>query len=610
MKQEEQQKRKHPRAYYLCWIFDQYRQHKGMILLLLVLTIVSTSISVLFPIVFKYIIDDMVENLKLFNDGKIDLAAAAGRRNQMLAFLLALGLGPLFAGIYTYLRAYMNIFFEKKYREQYFSEVIEKRHKFFLTFRTGDLVTRLTEDVRTHPPGLSWLCCSGIFRAVNSSSIIFLCLVSMFNLNVKLTLAAMIPLPLMMFIFIRLEKSFGGKFKALQTAMSDTNDFLESAYSGIKIIKSFNAEQAQNEQFKAVMDRRVTLEVDVDKNEGMFMLYFEFLNYIGELLVLLLGGVMVVRGQLTIGTYYAFFSYLGMIVYPLMDIPMLLVTLAQSFVTIDRLEEITETEKIASEADVSAKMRVETIDSIEFRDVTFAHTAAFGTLPASPDDQEGPFQFRDISFELHRGEKIAVVGRIGSGKTTLLNLVAGVYSPDSGMISINGFAQQELDMNSYLGKVGYIQQEPVVFSQTIISNIDFWRGNERPWLESCAKTAQFDREIMDFPGGYDEIVGQRGVTLSGGQRQRLSIARAVARKPELLLMDDVTSSLDAANEQQLWKDLQVQFPQITCMIITHRLSTAQNADRIMVLDDGKIDAIGTHAELVQNNKIYQELLKH
>ncbi|NCB40215.1 MAG: ABC transporter ATP-binding protein, partial [Erysipelotrichia bacterium] len=572
---------RHSRSYYIHWIWNEYRPHWRMVLFLLFLTILSTVMAVLFPMVLKHIIDSLVTGLKSFQAGAITLETAQNERNRMLFMLLAMGLGPVFSGIYPYFRARMNVTFEMYFREKFFAEILSKGHRFFLKFRTGDLVTRLTEDIRTNPPGLSWLCCSGIFRAINSASIIFFCVISMALLSWKLALLACIPLPIMLFIFIMLETSFGKSFKDAQEGMSEGNDFLEASYSGIKIISSFNAQQPQRELFDKLLEKRIKQEMRVDNLWGLFMVFFEFLNYVGEILVLIFGGIMVIRGSLTLGTYYAFFSYLGMIIYPLMDIPMMLVTLTQACVSIDRLEDLQTADKAWQELDTDGKTEIATIDNIAFDNVSFSHST-LEKLEDETSDKE-PFAFKSLNFIINRGEKVAVVGQIGSGKTTLLNLISGVMKPDEGTITINGLPLPDIRKQSFRDKIGYIQQEPVIFSESIKTNIDFWRNQSEELIQSCAHIAQFDREVMAFPGGFTEPVGQRGVTLSGGQRQRLSIARALVGKPQLLLMDDITASLDAANEKKLWADLEHEYGQITCLIVTHRMATAMMADRIIVL---------------------------
>ncbi len=633
---EKTEELRHNRWYYLKWVFGQYRERLPMIGLLILLTVLSVVVSVSFPLLFRQIIDALVGNLKLFNDGKLSLEVVFAERNRLLLALLALGVAGIFTGLYPFLRGRLNLLFEMSFREKFFGEILTKSHRFFLHFRTGDLVTRLTEDVKNFPPGLSWVCCSGIFRALNSSCIIFFCLLSMLLLNVKLTIIAILPLPAMLLLFMKLEKTVESRYRDLQKGVSQTNDFLESAWSGIKIVKSFNAEKPQIGLFEKLMQKRIGLEIDMVMVEGLFSVYFEFINYLGQLLVLLFGGIMVIRGEISIGVYYAFFTYLGMIVGPLVDIPVLLVNLAQSCVAIDRLEEMVEVDP-ASARPPAGTEKIAALETVDCRDLAFVFPKAkvaadktgqapgpSGALPSSGQspatvgplvgctavpEPPKPFAMSGISFSMRRGEKVAIVGKIGSGKTTLLNLVAGVLQPSSGEIAVNGRPLGALDPTEVRKRIGYIQQEPVVFSETVAVNIDFYRGAPRERLEACARTAQFAAEIEALPKKYDEKVGQRGITLSGGQRQRLSIARALVGEPELLLMDDVTSALDAANEQRLWQDLSKYGSNITCLIATHRLSSAQNADRILVLADGRLAATGTHQELLRSCAIYQELVR-
>lgn len=602
MKKPQEKQLKHDRMHYVKWIWNEYRSHRPMIVFLLLLTLLSTTAAVLFPIVFKYIIDTLVTGLEKFTAGEISLAEAQKERTRMIFLLLAMGLGPIFTSIYPYFRAKMNIRFEMYFREKFFAEIISKGHKFFLKFRTGDLVTRLTEDIKTWPPGLAWLCCSGIFRAVNSVSVIFFCLLTMMYLNWKLALMACVPLPIMLYVFTRLENEFSESFKEMQEGISDGNDFLEASYSGIRIISSFNSQLPQRSLYERLMQKRIKQEVRVDTLWGLFMIFFEFLNYVGEVLVLIFGGMMVIRGELSLGAYYAFFSYLGMIIYPLMDIPMLLVTLSQAFVAIDRLEALHEADRGWQDQDADGAEEIDQIKEISFNNVTFKHENL-----GAEDADKASFELQNISFNIRRGEKVAIVGQIGSGKSTLLNLICGVMKPDSGEILINGISLDALHKQSFRDKIGYIQQEPVIFSDTISANIDFWRGYSETLIRSCSKLAQFDNEVLAFPGGYAEPVGQRGVTLSGGQKQRLSIARALVGSPQLLLMDDITASLDAANEQQLWNELDREYSDLTCLIVTHRLATAKKADRIIVLRNGKIEATGHHNDLIKSSFTYQEL---
>ncbi|MFA5478792.1 MAG: ABC transporter ATP-binding protein [Candidatus Muiribacteriota bacterium] len=596
------EKIKNSRIYYFKWILNIYREHKFFVFVLFLLTIFTTAVTTLYPLVFKFIIDALVENLEMFESGKASLDMAVKERNKLLLVLFGFGIGMILTNIYPYLRGRMNMKLEITLRKIYFKSILNKSYRFFLKFRTGDIATRLTDDLSTHPPGISWFLCSGIFRAFNSSFIILFCIISMMFLNLKLALLSIIPIPLMVMVYFKLESIVEEKFSNYRDAVSKTNDFLESAYSGIKIIKSFNSEIKQNVIFSEELDRRKIIETELLKTEGLFSIYFEFINYVCQLLVLLFGGIMVIKGEITIGTYIAFYSYLGMIVWPLLDIPHFFVRGTQALVTIDRLDEISDFEKSYSDEN-QGSIILGKADNVTFENVCFNYVDN-----SENKTSDKTFHLNNINFSVKNGEKIAIVGKIGAGKTTLLNLLTGIYQPTSGNILINGKDISLFDKNSFREKLGFIQQTPTIISENVKTNIDFWRNSSDFIIKEAAQTAQFLDEIEKLPQKFDTTLGQNGIGLSGGQKQRLSIARALCGNPDILIMDDVTSALDAENEMEFWQNLLEKNKNITCIIVTHRLSTAKNADRIFVLNHGQIEATGTHEELLKISRTYQELV--
>ncbi len=587
-----------PRKYYIKWIAGIYSEHKLYVLFLLFLTVFTTAVTTLYPLVYKYIIDQLTLNMTLFEEGRLSIEQALEQRNSLILILLVFGVAMVLTNIYPYMRGRLNMLFEISLRKKFFEIIVNKSYRFFQEYRTGDIATRLTDDLSTNPPGISWFLCSGIFRTINSSCIILFCLVSMFILNPLLTLLSLLPIPLMLLVFFKLESVVEEKFSLFRKSVSETNDFLESAYSGIKILKSFNAEPHQKRLFAGRLEKRKKIETDVMAIEGMFSIYFEFLNYLGQVFVLLFGGIMVIRGDITLGTYIAFYAYLGLIVWPLLDIPQFFVTGTQACVTIDRLDEISSFEPDYRDVDED-KASFEAFSSLAVENLSFAFEK----------DKNRGFALENLSFEVKKGERVAIVGKIGSGKTTLLNLLTGIYQPRSGHIRINKKELSDYNKDSYRKELGYIEQLPLVLSENVYTNIDFWRelGDKR--ISMGAKTSQFMNEVEHMPEGFETTLGQRGIGLSGGQKQRLSIARALSGKPKLLIMDDVTSALDAENEKQFWKDLFEANMDLTSIIVTHRMSTARSADRIIVLDEGRIEAEGTHEELLETSPTYRELMK-
>ncbi len=684
--------RRHPRRYYVRWLLDLYRGHGAMLALLLGLTALSTLASVLLPQVLRHVLDRVIADLGALRAGQIGLGEVMEARNRNVLLLLAVGSFWLVGPIYPWLRLQMNLFFERILRERFTRAVLGRDPGFFLGFRTGDVVTRLTANLKNAPSGLPWLCCSGIFRALTAIMVIGCCVIGMFTLHPWLALAGVIPLPVMLALFMHLQSTVEGRAEAVQERTSTTTAFLESVFSGIRIVKALTAEAPQRAAYRELLALRRVDELAQARIEGLLQVYFEFLTYLGEVLVLVCGGVLVVQGSLTIGAYYAFFSYLGMILWSVMDVPMLLITLSQAFVVIDRLEELAGTAPTSGVGQVAAAQTaaVETgpvstngagmvmsgpetaavshpgtgagvtvattldtatepdagagfddaltgagalavidrvvseYDVLRFDQVGFtyplvapeggaAQTAtplgnAAAAVLAAPSPKARPFSLRGVSFTVRRGEKVAVMGPIGSGKSTLLALAAGLVEPGTGTVSIDGRPMAEVDRRAWRDRVGFVQQEPVVFSATVRENIDFWRGLDDAQVTTAADLAQIRDEIERLPHKFDERLGARGTGLSGGQRQRLALARALAGAPQLLLMDDVTAGLDAANERRLWRRLRASAPDTTCLIVTHRAATARVADRIVVIDRGRVAAVGRHDELVRTSVLYRDLI--
>lgn len=589
------------RWYYIKWIIEKYRGHGKLVAFMLVLSGLATTTALLLPLLLKSIIDGMTSGLKAFAAGKVSLEIVMADRNRGLWLLLALGIGPIIGAVYPWLRFRMNLWFEKTFRRHFFRETLAQNSEFFMRYRTGDLVTRISENLKTNTTGLPWLCCSGIFRAVTSTGIIVCCVLGLFAIHKWLALAALVPMPFMLYVFLQLETTMEKRCESVQEKISETVAYLESAFTGIRILKSFTAERSRQNSFRDLLKERQKEELAQASIDGLFHVYFEFLSYLGELLVLIYGGVLVVKGELTIGSFYAFFSYLGMILPALMDVPMLLATLTQGYAIIDRLEELeNKTSNQNPGVPLSGKFAGLCFDGVNF------------AYPISADEKEGMsrpkgFAMRNMSFAVSPGEKVAIMGPIGSGKTTLLLLAAGLYQSTGGEITVNDQPLGVLDERAWRQRIGFVQQEATIFSGSVWENIDFWRDYDREKVVYGAELAQIHNEIERLPQKYDELLGVRGLGLSGGQKQRLSLARALAGDPELLLMDDVTAGLDAENEKKLWRRLKRAAPDLTCLVVTHRIATAKVADRVIVLDRGRIVASGKHHELLQTSSLYRDL---
>jgi ATP-binding cassette subfamily B protein len=308
---------------------------------------------------------------------------------------------------------------------------------------------------------------------------------------------------------------------------------------------------------------------------------------------------MAVKGEITIGTFYAFYNYLGMLIYPILDIPNLFVSGKRAFVNIDRLEEMG---NFPSAPRPEGRVRIESVDRVEVRDLGFSY------------DGRKEAALSGVSFSLEKGERLAVIGPVGSGKTTLVKTIAGLLPPAEGEVLLNGLPLPGVDGDSLSATLGYVPQDPLLFSGKIRDNIAFGtRGDGSSIgdgeLAAALATAQIAGEVAGFSEGADTLLGQRGISVSGGQKQRLAIARAVARKPSLLLLDDITASLDASNEERLWESLEREFEGLTCIVVSHRLSTLHYTDKVLFLEGGRAMAFGRHEELARDNAAYRSFME-
>lgn len=627
--------------FYITWIYNLYKPYKIIIFVLILMTIISTIVSVSLPLVVRNILDKIISCLNKIDRDKLNSANVLHEIRNSMILLFLVGCGFYFNGLYTSLRMIMNLRFEKFLKLEFFQEVINKSYEFYLKFRTGDLVTRLTEDIKTWPPGLSWVACSGIFRAVNSSNIVFFCLVSMYFINKYLTFIIAVTLPIIVYTFLKFEKAISEKFKTRQETLSETNDILESTFSGIKVIKIFNAENAIYNIYQNQLAKRINCELEKNKIEVIYNIIMDWLNNISIIAVMSLGSLFVIKEIITLGDLYAFFSYLGMITYPLIDVPVLLYTFSQACISIDRLEELKENKDKNRTSSTSYRITVSNSCSIEtrntsiqslmdkaivVRNVNFSYITNDGTNYEArmiQNDTER-FYIKDLSFEINKFEKVAIVGTIGSGKTTLLKLIAGILKPTCGEIIVNGVVTNSEIINTQcccgrcnrciiqsqiMSKIAYIPQEAVIFSTSILNNIDLWRKIDIKIIEESAKLAQIHEDISILPNKYLERLGIKGIKLSGGQKQRIEIARALAGSPNILLMDDVTSALDAENEVKLWNAIEKHFPHSTCLVVTHRLKTVEICDKVLVLNNGKLENIGSLSEILPVSPTLQKMIK-
>ncbi|MBI9031048.1 ABC transporter ATP-binding protein [bacterium] len=574
---------------HLKWVINEWKRYKSLVVIMFFLTILTSFISSVYPYLFKVLID----KIDFLQKNKADYDEPMQEIYRFIWVILGIGAVRLVTSIYPAVRAWINMKFEHSLRMRYFTDITEKDYKFFNKFRTGDLVTRLTNDL-TDFPKIAWFLCSGIFRAFNSLVNIIFIMSMMFFLNWKLTLYSLTPLPVMIIVFYLVSTSLEKRYSKNQEAISSINSQLELSFSGIKIIKAFDCEEKYNRFFDIALEERYNTEYSLIKLQAGLNLIYEYIGYLGQIAILFFGGYMAVKGTITIGTFLAFYTYLMMMIYPMLDLPQLFISGKQAFVNIDRLEEIknfpNENQRFSNE------VPVDRFDSLKFSDTSFGY-------------QEKAL-FTNLNLEIDSHKKTLLMGEVGCGKSTLISLLTGLIKPDSGEILINNINVDKLKRDDFLNSIGYVPQDPLLFSGTIHSNVTFGvKEIDQELYRQVLETSQLDNEIAGFEKRDKTILGEKGTAVSGGQKQRIAIARALMRKPKFLILDDITSSLDAENERKLWVSMNKYFPETGALMVSHRISTVAYADEIIFINKEHHCFKGTHLELHRNNPQYRDFIQ-
>lgn len=575
---------------HMAWIFTQWKAQKWFVVIMVVLTLISSAVSIAYPWAFKELLD-VLKNILAAPD---KYPEPMKQVNRVIMLFLAIGLAQLVSGVYPGIRGWVNMRFEHALRVMYFRHITTKDYSFFQKYRTGDIVTRLTDDLSDYPR-ISWFLCSGIFRAFNSFSMIVFSLIVMFSINYRLTLLSIAPLPLMMVVFYLTSDKLYANYNRNQQAISAINSQLEMSFSGIRIVKSFVSEEKYNRFFDVALARRFKTEMSMVKLNAVLALIWQYIDYFAQIGVILFGGYMAVKGQITVGTFFLFYTYLSMMIYPLIDLPQLFLSGKQAFVNIDRLEEMKDYPSINDHEGNSEAVR--DFCKLEFSDVSFQY----------PDKPEPVFS--EVDFTLAKGERMLILGATGSGKSTIANLILGLMHVSQGSIRINGKDYSQVDIDSLREIVAFVPQDPLLFGGTVKDNILFAVGEaaHHEYLQAV-ETSQLASEIDAFPERDATKVGSRGLSVSGGQKQRITIARALIKRPELLILDDITASLDAENEEKLWQSIDEHYGNISAIVISHRLSTLRYVQSVLFIDSKGKTHKGTHDELVFNNKEYHDFL--
>jgi ATP-binding cassette subfamily B multidrug efflux pump len=597
------------------------RPHRRAFLLGLVCIVATRGIALVSPLVLRYAIDD--------------LATSVTREKFAVYGALLLGIGVSGGVFRFYMRRILTGLsreIEYDMRNDFFAQLEKQPLRYFQTHRTGDLMSRATNDLGA----VRMMVGPAVMYSADTALGFVAALSLMLSIDARLTVLSLIPLPFVSFCVWYFGSAIHRRFESIQEQLAEVSAVAQEALSGVRVIRAYRQEAAEVARFTAANEEYMRRNRRLIALQGVFFPSMAFLLGLGAMLVLWLGSQDVIRGRITLGEFVAFNMYLTMLSWPMIAFGWVTNMLQRGMASWKRMLDVLDAEpaiqdRVQAPGSRLQESRTEELlpqpesrssapsirGEIEFQNLVFAY--------------DGTPVLNGISARIEAGETVALVGVTGSGKSTLVNLIARLHDPPRGAVFVDGIDIHDIPLATLRGAIGFVPQEPFLFSDTIADNVAFGLDGEagragkaggvapaqaikadphrQQRIRDASAIARLDKDIADFPNGYDTEVGERGITLSGGQKQRAAIARAIVTDPRILILDDALSAVDTYTEEEILSRLRVVMRQRTSIIVSHRISTVRTANRIFVLDAGHIVERGSHDELIRANGLYAALHK-
>lgn len=557
----------------------------------LILGIIITIVARIFLLYTPRYIKQIFIVIEKFMKGGVSEATIKSELTEIILYIVG---AAIIGGILTFFMRQTIINVSRYIEYDLKNEIYEHYQKLSLNFykknRTGDLMNRITEDVGR----VRMYAGPAIMYSINTIALFVIVIIYMINASPKLTLYTIMPLPILSVIIYKLSREIHKRSTVVQEYLSKLSTFTQESFSGISVIKAYGIEPQTSSNFKTLAGESKEKQIDLTKVQAWFFPMMILLIGASNILVIYIGGMQYINGEIeSIGTIAEFIIYVNMLTWPVATVGWVTSIVQQAEASQKRINEFL---KIEPEIKNQITEHTPINGDIVFNNVSFTY------------DDTNIQALKGISFNIKEGETLAVLGKTGSGKSTILDLIGRLYDIDTGSIHINNTEISQLKLTDLRNRIGYVPQDAFLFSDTIKTNIKF--GNQDASDEDvfeAAKNAQVHKNIIKFNKGYDTVLGERGITLSGGQKQRVSIARAIIKSPKILLFDDCLSAVDTETEEKILKNLNNLSEGRTSIIVSHRVSSAKNADKIIILEDGKIVQEGTHDSLIDVDGYYKHL---